>query len=72
MLKMAVWMRHKINHQDMGEKWLRRAQVVEEMVKIFRELDIEYRLFPLDINIRSMPNMPNSTRMPTTWPASNK
>ncbi|KAF7144215.1 hypothetical protein RHSIM_Rhsim05G0052300 [Rhododendron simsii] len=72
MLKMAVWMRHKINHQDMGEKWLRRAQVVEEMVKIFRELDIEYRLFPLDINIRSMPNTPNSTRMPTTWPASNK
>ncbi|KAH7851332.1 hypothetical protein Vadar_009964 [Vaccinium darrowii] len=66
-LKMAIWMQHKINHQDMGEKWLRRAQVVEEMVKIFRELDIEYRLLPLDINIRSMPNTPNSTRMPTTW-----
>ncbi|KAH7851409.1 hypothetical protein Vadar_011180 [Vaccinium darrowii] len=66
-LKMAVWLRHKINHQDMGEKWSRRAQVVEEMVKIFRELDIEYRLLPLDINIRSMPNTPNSTRMPSTW-----
>ncbi|KAH7852917.1 hypothetical protein Vadar_030930 [Vaccinium darrowii] len=66
-LKMAVWMQHKINHQDMGEKWLRRAQVVEEMIKIFRELDIGYRLLPLDINICSMPNTPNSTRMPTTW-----
>lgn len=72
MLKFSVWLRHKMNHQDMGEKWSRRAQVVEEMVKIFRELDIEYRLFPLDINIRSMPNTANSTRMPTTWPASNK
>ncbi|KAA8546140.1 hypothetical protein F0562_020966 [Nyssa sinensis] len=70
-LKMSVWMRHRMNHQDMGEKWLRRALVIEEMVKIFKELDIEYRLLPLDINIRSMPLM-NSTRLPSTWTASNK
>ncbi|CAL5341339.1 unnamed protein product [Camellia sinensis] len=70
-LRFAVWMRHRINHQDIGEKWIRRAIVLEEMVKIFRELDIEYRLLPLDINIRNMPPV-TSTRMPSTWPTSTK
>ncbi|THG04676.1 hypothetical protein TEA_017221 [Camellia sinensis var. sinensis] len=54
-LKLSVWLRHRMNHQDMGEKWLRRAFVIEEMIKIFKELDMEYRLLSLDINIRNMP-----------------
>ncbi|KAF5745794.1 mechanosensitive ion channel protein 6-like [Tripterygium wilfordii] len=54
-LRFAVWPSHRMNHQNMGERWERRALLVEEMVKVFRELDIQYRLFPLDINIRSMP-----------------
>ncbi|XP_060176241.1 mechanosensitive ion channel protein 6-like [Lycium barbarum] len=66
-LKLSVWIRHRINHQDMGERWLRRAQLVEEMVKIFKELDIEYRLYPIDINIRGMPPI-TSNRVPSTWP----
>lgn len=41
-MKMAVWLQHKMNHQDMGEKWLRRSHLVEEMINIFRDLDIEY------------------------------
>ncbi|XP_059653901.1 mechanosensitive ion channel protein 6-like [Cornus florida] len=65
-LKLAVWMRHRMNHQDMGEKWSRRALLVEEMVKIFKELDIEYRLLPRDINIRSMPPL-NSTQLTSNW-----
>ncbi|XP_059643849.1 mechanosensitive ion channel protein 6-like [Cornus florida] len=69
-LKMAVWVRHKMNHQNMAERWSRRALLVEEMVKIFKELDIEYRLLPLDINIRSMPPL-NSTQLPPNWNASN-
>lgn len=63
-LRFAVWMTHRMNHQNMGEKWIRRTQLVEEMVKIFKELDIEYRLYPTDINIRSMPPV-TSTRMPS-------
>ncbi|KAL2254914.1 mechanosensitive ion channel protein 6 [Sesamum indicum] len=65
-LKMSVWLRHRMNHQNMGERWKRRAVLVEEMVKIFKELDIEYRLYPLDINIREMPPL-NSSRMPPSW-----
>ncbi|XP_073122487.1 mechanosensitive ion channel protein 6-like [Henckelia pumila] len=66
-LKLSVWMRHRMNHQDMGERWKRRAIFVEEMVKIFKEFDIQYRLYPVDINIRAMPPL-NSSRIPSTWP----
>ncbi|KAG5247974.1 mechanosensitive ion channel protein [Salix suchowensis] len=54
-LMVAVWMRHRMNHQDMAEKNKRRALLIEEMVIIFSEIDIQYRLFPIDINIRAMP-----------------
>ncbi|GAA0175817.1 ion channel [Lithospermum erythrorhizon] len=68
-LKYSVWARQKINYQDMGERYIRRALLVDEMVKIFKELDIEYRLYPMDINIRTMPP-PTSSRVPTTWQGS--
>ncbi|KAJ7967114.1 Mechanosensitive ion channel protein [Quillaja saponaria] len=63
-MRIAIWPTHRMNHQDMGERWVRRALLVEEMAKIFRELDIQYRLLPLDINIRSMPT---SDRLPPNW-----
>ncbi|CAI9765430.1 unnamed protein product [Fraxinus pennsylvanica] len=69
-LKLSVWIRHRMNHQDMGGKWQRRALLVDEMIKIFKELDIEYRLYPLDINIRTMPPI-NSSRHPSTGTPSN-
>lgn len=65
-LRLAVWLRHRMNHQDVGEKWVRRSLLVEEMVKLFRELDIQYRLLPLDINVRAMPPE-NSNRLPSNW-----
>ncbi|KAJ6403023.1 hypothetical protein OIU84_015020 [Salix udensis] len=54
-LMVVVWMRHRMNHQDMAEKNKRRALLIEEMVKIFSDIDIQYRLFPININIRAMP-----------------
>ncbi|KAL8142534.1 hypothetical protein V2J09_015566 [Rumex salicifolius] len=54
-LKIAIWLQHKMNHQDMGERWGRRALLVEECVKVFRELDIEYRVLPWNVNIRNIP-----------------
>lgn len=62
-VKMSVWLRHRMNYQDAGERWTRRAQVVEEMVKIFKELEVDYRL---DINVRAMPPI-QSTRLPPKW-----
>lgn len=65
-IKWSVWLSHTMNHQDMGERWMRRASLVEEMVKIFRELDIEYRMLPLDLNVRNMPSL-SSSRLPSNW-----
>ncbi|GMH04646.1 hypothetical protein Nepgr_006486 [Nepenthes gracilis] len=65
-LKFSVWLSHTMNHQDMGERWARRALLVEEMVKIFRELDIEYRMLPYDVNVKTMPAIV-SDRFPSNW-----
>ncbi|XP_031385031.1 mechanosensitive ion channel protein 5-like [Punica granatum] len=69
-VRMAVWPRHRMNHQDMDEKWVRRGVLIEEMVKIFKELDIQYRLLPIDINVRALPPV-NSARVPPGWTTSN-
>ncbi|KAH7663326.1 hypothetical protein IHE45_14G046000 [Dioscorea alata] len=65
-LKVAVWLRHRMNHQDMGLRWQRREMVLQEMIKVLRELDIEFRMLPLDVNVRDMPAL-TSTRLPSTW-----
>ncbi|KAF8020629.1 hypothetical protein BT93_G1157 [Corymbia citriodora subsp. variegata] len=65
-VRIVVWLCHRMNHQDMGEKFTRRSLLIEEMVKMFRELDIQYRLLPLDINVRAMPAL-SSARVPPAW-----
>ncbi|RWR79268.1 mechanosensitive ion channel protein 6-like protein [Cinnamomum micranthum f. kanehirae] len=65
-LQFAVWSQHRMNHQNMGERWARRSCLVEHMIEIFRELDIEFRMLPVDINLRKMPEM-TSSRFSSTW-----
>ncbi|KAB1203601.1 Mechanosensitive ion channel protein 8 [Morella rubra] len=65
-LMMSVWPLHKMNFQDMGERWNRRALLIEEMIKVFRELDIEYRMLPLEVNVRNVPPQ-ISNRLPSNW-----
>ncbi|XP_047322789.1 mechanosensitive ion channel protein 6-like [Impatiens glandulifera] len=65
-LKISVWLTHRINFQDMRERWFRRALLVEEMIKVFRELDIEYRMLPMDVNVRNLPPLA-SNRLPSNW-----
>ncbi|KAL4342617.1 hypothetical protein GQ457_08G006540 [Hibiscus cannabinus] len=65
-VRIAVWLTHRMNHQDMGERFARRALLMEEMVKIFNDLDIKYRLYPIDINVHSMPPV-TSDRLPPNW-----
>lgn len=66
MLKLSVWLRHKMNHQNMGDRWKRRALLVEEIVKILNELDIDYRLYQ-NASVALPPI--TSTRIPPGWPA---
>lgn len=65
-VKLAIWPCHKINHQNMGERFTRRALLVEEVIKILLELDIQYRFYPLDINVKTMPTVVSS-RVPPGW-----
>ncbi|CAN0925408.1 Mechanosensitive ion channel protein 4 [Linum grandiflorum] len=67
-VRIAIWPTHKMNHQDMGERYARRSLLIEEMVKIFKELDMQYRLLPLDINVRALPPV-SSERVPPSWAA---
>ncbi|XP_010918162.1 mechanosensitive ion channel protein 6-like [Elaeis guineensis] len=65
-LKISIWMRQRINFQNMGLRFTRRELVLEETIRILRDLDIEYRMLPLDVNIRDMPAV-TSTRVPSSW-----
>ncbi|GAB4838583.1 Mechanosensitive ion channel protein 6 [Ancistrocladus abbreviatus] len=56
MIRVAVWLQHRINYQDIAERWARRALLLEECIKIFREHDIDYRFLPWNVNIRSLPH----------------
>ncbi|CAA7021976.1 unnamed protein product [Microthlaspi erraticum] len=65
-IRLAIWPNHRINHQDMAERWTRRAVLVEEIVKILLELDIQHRFYPLDISVKTMPTVVSS-RVPSGW-----
>jgi mechanosensitive ion channel protein 4/5/6/7/8/9/10 len=65
-LKVSIWLRHRINFQNMGVRFERREMVVAEMIRVLRELDIEYRMLPIDVNFRNMPTV-TTARVPSTW-----
>ncbi|XP_016438871.2 mechanosensitive ion channel protein 6 isoform X2 [Nicotiana tabacum] len=65
-LVMTVWPRHKMNHQDMMARWIRRSSLIDEMINIFRELNIEYRMLPLEVNVRNLPGT-TSDRLVSNW-----
>ncbi|XP_078154398.1 mechanosensitive ion channel protein 6-like [Carex rostrata] len=69
-LTVSIWMRQRINYQDMGMRFERRELVVQEMIRVLRELEIEYRTIPVDVNVRNLPPV-NSARLPSTWSSVN-
>ncbi|OVA17532.1 Mechanosensitive ion channel MscS [Macleaya cordata] len=48
-MKMALYITHTMNHQNMGEKTNRRSDLVFELKKIFEELSIKYHLLPQEV-----------------------
>ncbi|GJS30276.1 mechanosensitive ion channel protein 6-like protein [Tanacetum coccineum] len=67
-VNISIWLFHRMNFQNMLERWKRRGLLLEEMIKIFKDLDIEYRMLPVDINVRKMPTL-DSNRLPSNWNA---
>ena len=66
MVRLVIWPDHRFNFQDILERWARRSVLVEEIIKILLELDIEYRFFPMGINVKAMPTVVSS-RVPQGW-----
>ncbi|KAF8080028.1 hypothetical protein N665_0980s0012 [Sinapis alba] len=69
-MKITIWATHKMNHHNMGERFVRRGQLLEEIGRSCRETDIEYRLYPLNINIKTLPPAAApiiSDRIPLSW-----
>ncbi|KAJ7513409.1 hypothetical protein O6H91_24G005900 [Diphasiastrum complanatum] len=52
-MTMSLWLQHTMNHQDSGEKWIRRSDLILEMKKYFQELGIEYQLLPQDVRVQA-------------------
>ncbi|KAJ8648368.1 hypothetical protein MRB53_001391 [Persea americana] len=50
-MKMALFVRHTINHQDKGEKTNRRSELIFELKKLFEELKIKYHLLPQEVHL---------------------
>ncbi|KAH0729641.1 hypothetical protein KY290_000768 [Solanum tuberosum] len=65
-IRWSVWITHTMNLKDMRERWARRALLVEERVKISKDLDFEYRMLPFDVNVHNMPQL-SSSRVPSNW-----
>ena len=53
-LNMVLQPKHVVNHHNMTQRWKRRSELILEMIRVFRELDIEYNLPPLDIHVKSI------------------
>ncbi|CAN0847815.1 Mechanosensitive ion channel protein 4 [Linum grandiflorum] len=66
-LKMQVSVRHRMNFQNMGDRFTRRGHLIKELVTMFRDLELEYRMLPLDVNLRNLPSLP-STSLPSSAP----
>ncbi|KAF5728241.1 mechanosensitive ion channel protein 6 [Tripterygium wilfordii] len=66
MVRIAIWPTHRMNHQDMGERFTRRSLLIDEIIKMCKEMDIQHRMYPLDVNIRTLPPLA-SERIPQGW-----
>ncbi|XP_061374979.1 mechanosensitive ion channel protein 10 [Gastrolobium bilobum] len=53
-IKMGLFVTHKMNFQEFGEKNKRRTELLLEIKKIFEELNIRYNLLPQGVHLRHM------------------
>ncbi|KAF5735279.1 mechanosensitive ion channel protein 10-like [Tripterygium wilfordii] len=56
-MKMVLCIQHTINHQNYGEKSLRRSELVLELKKILENLRIKYNLLPQEIHLTHINTM---------------
>lgn len=62
-LNMVVSAKHKSNFQDMGNRYDRRNKLVEELIHVLQDLEIQYRMPPVDVNIEKFPALVSNDRL---------
>lgn len=50
-LKLVLCVQHTMNHQNYGEKSMRKSELIFEMKKIFENLGIKYHLLPQQVHL---------------------
>ncbi|XP_002983152.2 mechanosensitive ion channel protein 6 [Selaginella moellendorffii] len=50
-VRMSLWLQHTMNHQNAGEKWIRRSDLLIHLKDSFQELEIDYRLLPQEVRL---------------------
>ncbi|XP_057545396.1 mechanosensitive ion channel protein 10-like [Amaranthus tricolor] len=50
-IKMALYVTHTINFQNVAERGSRRSELVLELKRILEELKVKYNLLPLDVHV---------------------
>ncbi|KAK9120419.1 hypothetical protein Syun_018036 [Stephania yunnanensis] len=50
-MKLTLSVLHTINHQNYGEKNMRRSELVLELKKIFENIGIKYHVLPQEIHL---------------------
>ncbi|XP_015571819.1 mechanosensitive ion channel protein 10-like [Ricinus communis] len=62
-MKVALYVNHTINFQNISKRGKRRSDLILEMKRIFEELKIEYHLLPQQVNLTSYVE-PTSAQVP--------
>ncbi|CAN1782098.1 Mechanosensitive ion channel protein 8 [Linum perenne] len=53
-LKIQVSVRHRMNFQHMEDRFTRRGHLIQEIIRMFQDLEVGYRILPLDVNVRNL------------------
>ncbi|KAL5770137.1 hypothetical protein ACOSP7_014291 [Xanthoceras sorbifolium] len=61
-LKIVLCVQHTMNHQNYGEKSMRRSELVLELKRIFENLGIRYHLLPQQVNLSQVNTINNNQR----------
>ncbi|OMO91742.1 Mechanosensitive ion channel MscS [Corchorus olitorius] len=63
-MKMGLYVTHTINFQNFGDKASRRSELVFELKKIFKDLDITYQLLPQEVRVTYVGSAASAIQQP--------
>ncbi|CAN1804597.1 Mechanosensitive ion channel protein 10 [Linum perenne] len=62
-MKLSLCVQHTMNHQNYGEKSMRKSELVFELKKMFENLGIKYHLLPQQVHLTQFMDTTNNGRL---------